>query len=690
MKIKRRFSDLAGYKKINFIIIGISLLMFFCISVGYSVLQQRLDINANLTLRVDKDIRVTNISSPIITNGAYEIYNSRYNVDSITNNIALPNIDSTISYDVTITNAGNVPMQVKSITNSVFNNDNITYTLNNIEEDTVIAKEDDLIFTITFKYKNNISVVPTPNTLGSIIEFEFIEYIPEEIPNYISDGLILKLEGTNRPQDNKWIDTENNKEVTLSNVTYDATDYSYNFNSTGHGNLGEVIIPATGDFTLETLITTPASHGTTEDQAIVSQVNNSSNDSGRFKFNFKVDNSVAKLLVFVNRSTSSSISYDLATVNKDVQYLIQAVRSNGKLDLYLNSNKISSNTFDSGNAISQTNFKLGRWNNSSNQQYKGKIHAVRVYDKALTHDEIINNFEVDQKTYNTKERTIKEYAVETSLTSSGEGLYQDGDGYRYRGTTLNNYMKFPGDSDVYRIVNFENDDTMKVLNTSRSYNIAFDNSGNRSATTSKYCTHASTHPSGENILFYGCNYFKATPSVIGNSDDNVLVDASIKDYMNTTFYNSLASTIKSKIVTHSFPCGLSASNVSPNAMVSQINSDFWSGKVGLLTMKDAAYSIVSLPATLGETITANSYLIALTTNTTLIWTMNGYKGNTWDIWTITRGNSISKRRASRTYQTDSSNNTYLYYAYPAFYISSNYKFSGTGIKNDPIIIKEDE
>lgn len=498
-------------------------------------------------------------------------------------------------------------------------------------------------------------------------------------------GIVLKLEGTDAPVNGNWVDSTNNKSVALTNTIYDSTEKYYDFGSSAYGDLGEVILPRTDNFTLEVMLKIPDTFTNTEDQAIVSQVNNSSNDSGRFKFNFKVTSGTPTLLVWVNKSSVNSPgTYNFVTPRAGGIYTLQLVRTNDTLDLYINGALKSSNAFDSTNIISQTNFKLARWQTSSTQYFKGKIYAVRVYDRILNSTEIKNNYRVDQRIYNTGARTIREYAVETDFTTTGNGLYADGEGYRYRGTDVNNYLKFDGDSDVYRIINFDSDGTMKLLNTSREYNVAFDASGNRDPVSSRYCTSSASSPAGETD-YYGCNYFNTTDSVIGGSDDNVSEFASIKDVLNTTFYTSLSADVKNKIVAHAFETGRTSSGVAPSTIVTEMNNDTWTGNIGTLTSKDMYYSSSSLGSTIGDNYSMSSYIIGLTTSTTMIWSMNGSTANTWDVWTVSKGASVSKRRASRTVQIDGST-TYVFYAYPAFYVNSNYLFTGTGTEEDPYII----
>lgn len=74
------------------------------ISIVCASYNQTMMINGDAMLRVDADIRITNIELYSSTNEAYETYKSGYSKNSVNMYVSLPNIDSTITYEVTVTN----------------------------------------------------------------------------------------------------------------------------------------------------------------------------------------------------------------------------------------------------------------------------------------------------------------------------------------------------------------------------------------------------------------------------------------------------------------------------------------------------------------------------------------------------------------------------------------------------------
>ena len=114
----------------NIVLLSLIFFVVSFISVVYSALNTNMYIDGNAILRVDSDIRITDLKLLNATSGGYEVYNSKYAKDSITNGILLPNNDSTITYVVKITNKGNQRYIINNIAIESSNNDNISFETN--------------------------------------------------------------------------------------------------------------------------------------------------------------------------------------------------------------------------------------------------------------------------------------------------------------------------------------------------------------------------------------------------------------------------------------------------------------------------------------------------------------------------------------------------------------------------------
>lgn len=85
------------------------------ISIGYSAFSERMLIEGVVAdVRVEKDIRITNVSIEAVEGGALAKY-ADYNTTNISSSITLPNELSTITYRIEVTNLGNIEMGLKDI-----------------------------------------------------------------------------------------------------------------------------------------------------------------------------------------------------------------------------------------------------------------------------------------------------------------------------------------------------------------------------------------------------------------------------------------------------------------------------------------------------------------------------------------------------------------------------------------------
>ena len=127
MRFKKRYKT---RNKINLILSLFIFMFIISLSIGYSSLNQELNITSDASFRVEEDVRITDIKLVGNTFNGLENYNSSYSKDSIKTGITLNENTSTITYLVTITNLGNVPVNLVSLENKIYNNENITYEIN--------------------------------------------------------------------------------------------------------------------------------------------------------------------------------------------------------------------------------------------------------------------------------------------------------------------------------------------------------------------------------------------------------------------------------------------------------------------------------------------------------------------------------------------------------------------------------
>ena len=144
------------------------------LTIGYAALNEDLTISGEVEFKVEKDIRITNISLQEIENGAIENYNAKYSTSTITMGTSLPEINSTITYNVTVTNSGTVSQMIDSISVVSNNNSNVEYQISGYTLKGLISPSEVKTFTVTLKYKSGVTAVPVNTNVDEVLGFNFV------------------------------------------------------------------------------------------------------------------------------------------------------------------------------------------------------------------------------------------------------------------------------------------------------------------------------------------------------------------------------------------------------------------------------------------------------------------------------------------------------------------------------------
>ncbi len=176
-------------KDIVFVVSSLISLIVVLLTIGFSSYQTSFDIKSlGALVRLQRDIRVTGVHVSSTSNGGEASYED-YNVNSIVSRIFLPNSDSTVTFDVEVTNLGNIEMALSSITRL---GSALQYSLTGYNLDDPLC--DDLDSTscklgskttlhVTIGYKNNV----TPSSEPFIIDVDL---------NFISLGKAARIGDT--------------------------------------------------------------------------------------------------------------------------------------------------------------------------------------------------------------------------------------------------------------------------------------------------------------------------------------------------------------------------------------------------------------------------------------------------------------------------------------------------------------
>ena len=122
------------------IIISILLCAIAFLTIGYSSFSSELNIDGLFAIvRIQKDIRITGVSVNNTTSNATSDWED-YNVENIYSSINLPNSNSTISFDVEVTNLGNMEASISEISGLP---SNITYSISNYNLRDMLCDDND-------------------------------------------------------------------------------------------------------------------------------------------------------------------------------------------------------------------------------------------------------------------------------------------------------------------------------------------------------------------------------------------------------------------------------------------------------------------------------------------------------------------------------------------------------------------
>ncbi len=202
-----------GNLKFKYRSISILIVLFFVVffTVGFASFSADFDIN-NLAanVRIRKDIRVNGVILNNTTSNAISHWEG-YNVSSIGAGITLPNSDSTVTYNVKITNIGNVEAMIKAIDGLP---NNLDYTLNNYSLKDMLCDDHDstlctlgsnTTISITIGYKNG--GYDSSNTTYSVeldFTFAYMSDVVAKIGDTIYESITAAVE-----------DAPNNTETTI-------------------------------------------------------------------------------------------------------------------------------------------------------------------------------------------------------------------------------------------------------------------------------------------------------------------------------------------------------------------------------------------------------------------------------------------------------------------------------------------
>ena len=628
------------------------------ISIGYSALSNTLSISADAKFQIRQFVDIIDVTVYDEKNGNSVDYN--FNDLTLDTTINMPNIDSRVTYEITVLNSSEYNVRYKGV-----NDLGINATVIGLQPGVILEPGETRKFIITL-YNDGIVLDNEINELE--INFDF--KITLQSRKLVTENLLLNINANDELYEGEIYDRSGNGNLIASNVTRDDTTNAFVFSGDNSCALSNrSILPESGDFSLEIELITGGN--ILGDQSVVAQkFMNNTVEKGRTK-PFNIYNNSLRLFLNGSEKNSTYVPNYVEFAEKNTSYHLFVTRRDNVLRLYLNSVLLYSETINTGDKISTGTFQIGCYNSINSQNFIGKINFVRVYDKGLSQNEIINNYmayrEVEQF-----DESLYNHLINNKVTT-GDGLYDIGNKYVFKGKNPDNYFYFL--DNLYRIISIENDKTMKLVKVSSvKTEIPFDKSGYRNTLNNPYCTHATTDAGGGE--YFGCNLWSTF-------DNMTTQNSSLLDYLNNDFYNSVHFMVQDKILERTYNVGPVKSYLIDD-VINEEKELTWTGKVGTLVTSDVLLAGFDGGLT---TTDSNNYLKNLSNEYLNIWTMNGLKGSSYDVQMVIRNSVINPRRASRTSQ-NSGSIVIKYGVVPVFNISSDIFSEGNGTMETPYTFLE--
>ncbi len=142
------------------------------ITIVCASFSENMTIMGEAYLRVDEEIRITDLKMLSTNDSSFEKYNSKYSKNSTSMFVTLPQTTSTITYQVTIENKSNYVYVISDITDELINSE-IIYTVDDYKIGQGLDRKSITTINITFKYKNGTSVLPSNIDQIANIYFKF-------------------------------------------------------------------------------------------------------------------------------------------------------------------------------------------------------------------------------------------------------------------------------------------------------------------------------------------------------------------------------------------------------------------------------------------------------------------------------------------------------------------------------------
>ena len=161
--------------KKNSLIITILIALTCIIAIGYAAFTSQLNITSTSTITSNWDIKITNATVKNINGGATSKAQPIISDTAVTFNTGLKTPGDSITYEVTVTNNGNVDAKVGTIEQTKTDNPAITFQTESINENDLLEAGQSQTFTVTIGYSDQITTQPENTEASYTIKLTYVQ-----------------------------------------------------------------------------------------------------------------------------------------------------------------------------------------------------------------------------------------------------------------------------------------------------------------------------------------------------------------------------------------------------------------------------------------------------------------------------------------------------------------------------------
>ena len=176
--------------KKNNIVLGVLCAVVLLMVVGYAAFSTILNINGTSAITSNWNVKITNITSKDIVGGASNASTPSYTDLTATFSVNLISPGDSITYDVTVTNAGTIDAELDKITISDSNNPAIIFSTSGLSEGSILTAGNSEVLTVTVTYSSGVSSQPSLNTSSLTVTLDYVQ------PGTGSGSIVIDSGGT--------------------------------------------------------------------------------------------------------------------------------------------------------------------------------------------------------------------------------------------------------------------------------------------------------------------------------------------------------------------------------------------------------------------------------------------------------------------------------------------------------------